>query len=186
MEGAMELSVEAMHDRLVSVLGSIFTDFETLENVERLSGGAPKTYRIELTRGGEPTVLAMRRASGGVEGEVTAAHPGLAVEALLMQTAAQAGVPEPEVHYVLRPEDGIGAGFIMQWLDGFTLGAQIVKAPQLDAIRPQLARRCGEVLARLWHDLVASGLDQHLHSKLQKSMYAKPGSAIRISIRRNQ
>ena len=77
MEGAMELSVEAMHDRLVSVLGSI-TDFETLESVERLSGGASQeTYRIELTRGGEPTVLAMRRASGGVEGEVTAAHPAL-------------------------------------------------------------------------------------------------------------
>ena len=134
MEGAMELSVEAMHDRLVSVLGKIFADFETIESVERLSGGASQeTYRIELTRGGEPTVLAMRRASGGVEGEVTAAHPGLAVEALLMRTAAQAGVPEPQVHYVLQPEDGVGAGFIMQWLDGFTLGAQIVKAPQLDA-----------------------------------------------------
>ena len=167
MEGAMELSVEAMHDRLVSVLGSIFTDFETLENVERLSGGASQeTYRIELTRGGEPTVLAMRRASGGVEGEGTAAHPGLVVEAVLMQTAARAGVPEPEVHYVLRPEDGIGAGFIMQWLDGYTLGAQIVKAPELDAIRPQLARRCGEVLAQIHGiDLVASGLDQHLQQQ---------------------
>ena len=67
MEGAMELSVEAMHDRLVSVLGSIFTDFETLENVERLSGGASQeTYRIELTRGGEPAVLAMRRGPVGL------------------------------------------------------------------------------------------------------------------------
>jgi aminoglycoside phosphotransferase (APT) family kinase protein len=89
--------------------------------------------------------------------------PGLAVEALLMQTAANAGVPEPKVHYVLQPDDGIGPGFIMQWLEGFTLGAQIVKAPELEQIRPQLAYRCGEVLARIHGiDLAASGLDQHL------------------------
>ena len=164
MELAMELSAQEMHARLQRVLTNVFPDFETLERVERLSGGASQeTYRIELTRRGKPAILAMRRASGGVEGEVTAAHPGLAVEALLMQTAAKAGVPEPEVHYVLRPEDGVGAGFIMQWLEGFTLGAQIVKAPELAEIRPQLARRCGEVLAQIHGiDLVASGLDQHL------------------------
>ena len=164
MEVALELSAEEMHTRLEGVLANVFTDFESLEIVERLSGGASQeTYRIELTRGGKPAVLALRRASGGIEGEVTAAHPGLAVEALLMQAAAQAGVPEPKVHYVLRSEDGVGAGFIMQWLDGFTLGAQIVKTPELAEIRPQLARRCGEVLAQIHGiDLVASGLDQHL------------------------
>ena len=164
MEVALELSAEEMHARLERVLANVFADFEGLETVERLSGGASQeTYRIELTRGGKPAVLAMRRASGGIEGDITAAHPGLAVEALLMQVAARAGVPEPKVHHVLRPEDGVGAGFIMQWLDGFTLGAQIVKAPELAEIRPQLARRCGEVLAQIHGiDLVASGLDQHL------------------------
>ena len=55
MEGAMELSVEAMHDRLVSVLGSIFTDFEALENVERLSGGASKKpIALNLPVGANP------------------------------------------------------------------------------------------------------------------------------------
>ena len=99
METALELSAEAMHAGLTRVFGDIFPDFESLERVERLSGGASQeTYRIELTRGGGSTVLAMRRASGGVEGDITAAHPGLAVEALLMHTAAEAGVPEPEVH----------------------------------------------------------------------------------------
>jgi aminoglycoside phosphotransferase (APT) family kinase protein len=164
MEVAVELSAEEMHTRLERVLANVFGDFDALDTVERLSGGASQeTYRIELTRGGKPAVLAMRRASGGIEGEGTAAHPGLAVEALLMQAAGQAGVPEPKVHYVLRSEDGVGAGFIMQWLDGFTLGAQIVKTPELAEIRPQLARRCGEVLAQIHGiDLVASGLDQHL------------------------
>ncbi|MEC7611871.1 MAG: phosphotransferase family protein, partial [Pseudomonadota bacterium] len=165
MEAApLELSHEDMCAALEGVLKRVFADFDSLQSLERLSGGASQeTYRIELLRANEPQVLAMRRASGGVEGEITAAHPGLAVEAQLMQAAANAGVPEPRVHYVLEPEDGLGAGFIMQWLEGFTLGAQIVKAPELDEIRPHLARRCGEVLARIHGiDLAASGLDEKL------------------------
>lgn len=80
-----------------------------------------------------------------------------------MQVARAHGVPEPEVHHVLGPQDGIGAGFIMQWLDGEALGARIVKAPELDEIRPQLARLFGETLARIHRiDLTATGLDQQL------------------------
>ena len=80
-----------------------------------------------------------------------------------MQVARGHGVPEPEVHHVLGPQDGIGAGFIMQWLDGEALGARIVKAPELDEIRPQLARLFGETLARIHRiDLTATGLDQQL------------------------
>ena len=69
----------------------------------------------------------MRRAAGGEEGEITAQHPGLAVEALLMQVARAQGVPEPEVYYVLQPQDNIGAGFIMQWLEGRPLAQESSK-----------------------------------------------------------
>ena len=69
MELAMELSAQEMHARLQRVLTNVFPDFETLERVERLSGGASQeTYRIELTRRGKPAILDMRRASGGVMG----------------------------------------------------------------------------------------------------------------------
>ena len=97
MEAApLELSHEDMCAALEGVLKRVFADFDSLQSLERLSGGASQeTYRIELLRANEPQVLAMRRASGGVEGEITAAHPGLAVEAQLMQAAANAGVPEP-------------------------------------------------------------------------------------------
>ena len=64
---------------------------------------------------------------------------------------------------MLQPQDGIGAGFIMQWLEGEALGARIVKAPELDAVRPQLAHMFGVTLARIHSiDLQATGLDQHL------------------------
>jgi aminoglycoside phosphotransferase (APT) family kinase protein len=108
----------------------------------------------------------MRRAPGGVvvQSEVRVA-PGLATEALLMARAREVGVPEPEVHYVLEEADGLGEGFIMEWLDGETLGARIVKAPELDEIRPTLAFSCGQIMARIHSiDLDATGLRDRLEA----------------------
>lgn len=80
-----------------------------------------------------------------------------------MRWAAAAGVPEPEVHYVLEPEDELGDGFIMEWLEGEALGARIVRDKQLDSIRPRLAYECGRILAQIHAiDLVETGLDQSL------------------------
>jgi aminoglycoside phosphotransferase (APT) family kinase protein len=105
----------------------------------------------------------MRRAPGGHVAPSAAARPGLRTEAHLMRSARAVGVPEPEVHYVLEPDDGLGEGFVMEWLEGETLGARIVRAPELAAIRPRLARQCGEVLARIHGiDLAATGLDRLL------------------------
>lgn len=160
--------MNASHSELQGILGEllprVIEDCVSLTKLERLSGGASQeTYRITIASPEGERLLAMRRAAGGEEGEITAQHPGLAVEALLMQVARAQGVPEPEVHYVLQPQDGIGAGFIMQWLEGEALGARIVKAPELDAVRPQLAHMFGTTLARIHSiDLQATGLDQHL------------------------
>lgn len=156
------------HSELEHILGDllprVIEDCDSLLKLERLSGGASQeTYRITIASPEGDRLLAMRRAAGGEEGEITAQHPGLAVEALLMQVARAQGVPEPKVHYVLQPQDGIGAGFIMQWLEGEALGARIVKAPELDVVRPQLAHMFGVTLARIHSiDLQATGLDQHL------------------------
>ena len=149
---------------LAACLGRVFDDFAGLKQLERLSGGASQeTYRIVMQVPGGERVLAMRRAPGGEAVERTPGHPGLAVEAKLMQVARQAGVPEPEVYHVLTPADGLGDGFIMQWLDGITLGARVVRSPELEAIRPRLAHLCGEILARIHAvDLQATGLSQDL------------------------
>lgn len=159
-------SITSLSEGLRPVLQRVLPGFLDLTQLERLSAGASQeTYRIEISTSEGAQVLAMRRAAGGVEAELGPGHPGLAVEAKLMQVAAAADVPEPEVYYVLQPQDGLGAGFIMQWLDGFTLGAQIVKVPELAAIRPQLAYQCGEILGRIHSiDLAATGLDQQLQS----------------------
>jgi aminoglycoside phosphotransferase (APT) family kinase protein len=162
--------------RLSDVLASSIDGFEQLIQIERLSGGASQeTYRLEIeqrTDGGETmhTLLCLRRAAGGL-GEDTeesavapkSASPGLRTEALLMQAAHAAGIPEPQVYRILEPEDRLGAGFIMEWLEGETLGARIVRVPELAEVRPKLARQCGEVLGRLHQiDLDHTGLRDRL------------------------
>ena len=151
-------------EKLEVVLSRAFSGFERLSKSERLSGGASQeTYRIEIIENGKTKELAMRRSPGGENVDPTPGHPGLAAEAQLMGAARNAGVPEPKVHYVLAPEDGLGDGFVMEWLEGITLGAKVVRDPTLDEIRPTLARRCGEVLARIHAiDLESSGLSSCL------------------------
>ena len=150
---------------LAQVLAREVKGFRGLRSCERLSGGASQeTYRLLLdTVDGELT-LAMRRAPGG-ETDPDDPRPGLAGEAKLMQVAKAAGVPEPDVVHVLQPQDQLGEGFIMQWLDGVTLGARVVKDPSLDAVRPRLAYLCGEALARIHQiDVAACGVDQFLQT----------------------
>lgn len=156
--------VAKFDENLERVLVREIPGCRSLKAAERLSGGASQeTYRIVIdTEDGERRI-AMRRAPGGLHSESTPAHPGLAAEALLMQSARAAGVPEPQVYYVLQAGDELGDGFIMEWIEGEALGARIVRSERFADLRPQLARECGRVMARIHDiDVAATGLDKHL------------------------
>jgi len=148
------------HNQVAEVVTRSVPGCSELMAVERLSGGASQeTYRLKVRMAGSEVLLAMRRAPGGEYLEPLPAHPGLAVEALLMQSAKQKGVPEPEVYHVLTREDGLGDGFIMEWIEGEALGARITRDPKFEAVRPKLAFECGKILAQIHAiDLDATGL----------------------------
>jgi len=153
--------------RLENVLVREIAGCQSLARVERLSGGASQeTYRLEIETADGTRPLALRRSPGGRAENARAVErsaPGLRIEAKLMQVARACGIPEPEVFHVLEPEDDLGAGFVMEWLDGVALGARIVRSPDLAEVRPRLARQCGEILGRLHGiDLAATGLDRDL------------------------
>ncbi len=160
----MTSGADALRDRIEAVLRARVPGFRSLESLDRLSGGASQeTYRIAVDTEDGGIRLALRRAAGGV-GHSLGPGPGLAAEARLMQAAREAGVPEPEVLHVLEPEDGLGDGFLMEWLEGEALGAKIARAPEFEAIRPRLARQCGEILARIHSiDVEKAGLASRLH-----------------------
>jgi len=147
------------YEALAAVVAREVPGATGLLDVERLSGGASmETYRLMVDTSQGPRPICMRRGAGGVNRDSETAI-GLDVEALLMQTAGAAGVPEPDVYYVLQDEDGVGVGFLMQWLDGVTLGARIVRSPELDSVRDGLAFQCGQQLARIHAiDVDAAGL----------------------------
>jgi aminoglycoside phosphotransferase (APT) family kinase protein len=119
-----------------------------LSNLRRLSGGASQeTWAFEAKGpdGEEPLIL--RRAPGG--DRVHDSAVGLEGEAALMRLAGEAGVPEPAVHYVLEPQDGLGHGFICGFIEGETLGRKIVRDEKFAEARLTLAFECGRTMARI-------------------------------------
>lgn len=137
---------------------------EALLSCDRLSAGASReTYRLVVRMGGVERKLALRRAEQ--EASAMKQGPGLSVEAKLFVAAREAGVPGPEVLVMLKPEDQLGLGFVMEWIDGETLGARIARGEAYAGVRPKLARQCGEILARLHAvDVEASGLGDALEA----------------------
>ena len=100
----------------------------------------------------------LRRAPKGYGAAPTRAA-GLDAEATLMQLAYEAGVPSPRVMHVLRPQDELGTGFIMQRVEGETIARKILRDEEFAGARPMLARQLGGVLAGI-HGLPLSRLPE--------------------------
>ena len=61
----------------------------------------------------------------------------------------EAGVAVPEVVHICAPEDGLGLGYIMRFIEGQTIARKILRDDEFSDTRPQLAAQCGTMLARL-------------------------------------
>src|SRR6202795_4515301 len=111
----------------------------------RLSGGASQetwSFDIVHPRGNIGAIL--RRAPPGY-GASPSRAAGLDAEATLMQLAHDAGLPSPRVMHVLRPDEELGTGFIMQRIEGETIARKILRDAQFAKARPVLARQLGKV-----------------------------------------
>lgn len=141
---------EAFSTALEKVLSRELTQFKNLVSYEQLTAGASQeTYRLVIEDNSGKRQFALRRSQPTAETESTVGSISLATEARLFELAGAADIPGPKVHYVLQPEDGLGSGFIMDWLTGETLGQRIVRAEELAGIRPHLANECGQILGRI-------------------------------------
>lgn len=136
-----------------------------LASVNQLTAGASQqTFCLTVEEGsGETSMYAFRRAQPGLEsssyGQLS---PSLEVE--LLKLAAEGNVPVPEIYCVLGAEDGLGDGYIMEWLEGETMGQRIIKLPELADARKSLAFECGQALARIHALPVSRSLSEKLHS----------------------
>lgn len=140
----------ALESRLQQVLAGAVGDAGAVSGLRRLSGGASQeTWAFSLATPGGDARLILRRTPGGRDQGGTAASVPLAVEAKLLELAGEAGVPVPRVRRVLGPDDGIGAGFVMDFVDGETIPRRILRDDEFAPARAILARQCGTVLARI-------------------------------------
>lgn len=116
--------------------------------VRRLSGGASQeTWAFELDKpdGTWPLIL-RRRPPGLTPGSTTLP---LASEAQLIAAAGRQGTVVPHVVHVCVPDDDLGEAYIMERVEGETLGGRIAKGDRFAHVRPNLARACGAALAQI-------------------------------------
>ncbi len=133
---------------LLERLAPILANGATVAHVRPLSGGASQDLWLIVlgAKAGETRVVLRRAPEGRARTEL--AVP-IELEAGLMRLANANGVPSPRVLHVLRPQDGLGAGFLMEHVEGEALGQRIVRDKAFASVRPLLARQCGEILARI-------------------------------------
>ncbi|MDB4476171.1 phosphotransferase family protein [bacterium] len=155
---------EGFNTALAKVLARELADFRSLESCEQLTAGASQeTYRVGVETNSGTKYFALRRSPPFLDAKSSVGTISLATEARLFQLAKSAGIPGPDVHCLLQPADGLGSGFVMDWIVGETLGQRIVRAEELADIRPQLALECGQVLGRIHAlDWRAAGLEADL------------------------
>lgn len=155
---------EDLRPALLSLLQRTVPAFTSLDEVRALTAGASQQmYRITLTTASGEQRLALRRGHPGLAQDDTVGGITLATEAQLLTLAGTVDVPVPAVEHVLTPEDNLGEGFLMAWLEGETLGQRITHSPDLADCRQGLAHQCGEILGRIHSiDWQAAQLDQTL------------------------
>jgi aminoglycoside phosphotransferase (APT) family kinase protein len=134
---------------LERLAGTLAPGGQRVQGLHRLSGGASQqTWAFEVSGSGATVPLILRRAPPK-RGERLRMGAGLAVEAELIAAVQRVGVPVPTLRHVLRPQDGLGDGFVMERLHGETLGRRIVRDARFEAARRVLAWQCGQALARI-------------------------------------
>lgn len=117
--------------------------------IARVSGGASQAiwaFDAESADACEP--LIMRLAGAWNEADELGALD-LDTEAGVVDAVARCGVPVPGVRLRLLPDDGLGAGYVMDRIDGETIPRRILRDAEYASAREVLATQCGDVLARI-------------------------------------
>jgi aminoglycoside phosphotransferase (APT) family kinase protein len=132
--------------QLRAVVGDALGTHVEVRDLRLLTGGASRqTWSFDaVTPSGDVRPLILRRDPP------EAPREGMSTEALAIEAALRAGVPEPDVLAHGDDTERVGAPFIvMDRLEGETLARRILRDAEYAEVRPRLAEQCGEALARI-------------------------------------
>lgn len=138
MTGARAVDLDLVAAAAERHLGAV----EVLE-LRRLSGGASReTWSFDaVVDGGAMPLILRRDPPGRATPEVD--------EYALLTVAERSGVAVPTLRFELDERDDLGHGFVMDRIDGETLGRHIVHDASLASARARFAAQCGEILAAI-------------------------------------
>ena len=147
----------ALTSALASRLRVLWGTEAQVIGIRLLPGGASReSWDVRVQTAGDALPAVERRFVLLREAGGQAPHPdkNVAVEAAVMTAARLAGVPVAEI-YDYAAGDGhhaLGQAYLlMEYLDGETIPRRLLRDEAYAAVRPRLARRLGEVLARIHH-----------------------------------
>jgi aminoglycoside phosphotransferase (APT) family kinase protein len=134
-----------MREILQAALEELFGPGEILA-LRRLPGGASKeAWALDYQTGKEALPLFLRRAGGGV---IYAGTLPLAQEFRLLQIAHAHGVRVPRPLHYFPDLEGREA-FLMERLEGESIGARIVRRPEYARVRERLPEAMAQELAAI-------------------------------------
>src|SRR6516162_7005144 len=155
--GQVMTETSALTSALASRLRVLWGTEAQVIGIRLLPGGASReSWDVRVQTAGDALPAVERRFVLLREAGGQAPHPdkNVAVEAAVMTAARLAGVPVAEI-YDYAAGDGhhaLGQAYLlMEYLDGETIPRRLLRDEAYAAVRPRLARRLGEVLARIHH-----------------------------------
>lgn len=142
---AERMDVSVAEEELQAALGEHLGAELRVEGLRRFTGGASReTWSFDaVAPDGGRSGLVLRRDRPGALGA------GAATEAALLSAAGKGGVPVPEVRFELSPGDGLGAGYVMERVEGETIPRRILRDPELAGAREAMAHQAGEIAGRI-------------------------------------
>ena len=139
-----------VQERLEALAPHLMTGGCAISGLRRLTGGASlETWAFDVEGDGGISPLILRRRGLGNDSDGFETSLPLSTEARILSTAAKAGVPVAGLVRDCIADDGLGEAYIVERVEGETLGRRIAVGEAFKAIRPSLAGQCGQTLARI-------------------------------------
>jgi aminoglycoside phosphotransferase (APT) family kinase protein len=149
------MSGEDFASRLEAAVARHVGEPGKIHDLQRLTGGANKTtWSFDADVAGVRAQFILQLASPRAnveENPLAGVSPHLTADedARLMIAAVAAQVPAPRVRAILKPDDGLGPGYITERVAGETLATRILREERFAAARAKMAQQCGAILAAI-------------------------------------
>jgi aminoglycoside phosphotransferase (APT) family kinase protein len=138
---------QEFHDRLESLARRHFGDTARIAELKALTGGASaETWRFDVNTSQARIALILQRSAGTQQFEASLDR---AIQGRVQAAAYDGGVPVARVRLICDELDNLGDGYVMDRIEGETLGPRILKQAEFAGARAGMTQQCGEILARI-------------------------------------